>query len=57
MTLTMPKRTSEEDGKFELIRMLRNDPDVISAFKDGLEARKNGDRIHWNEAKVSLGIE
>ena len=49
-------RTREEKKEYGLIEELRNDPEVISAIRRGLEARQKGDRIHWNDVKVELGI-
>ncbi len=58
MTGVLPTRTRarEEEGKFELIMGLRNDPEVISAIRRGLEARRNGERIHWSDVKAELEI-
>jgi len=47
---------TREEGKYELIKELRSVPEVISAIRRGLEARRNGDRIHWNEVKAELGL-
>lgn len=49
-------KTREGKGKYELIEELRNDAEVISVIRRGLEARQKGDRIHWNAVKVELGI-
>lgn len=43
-------------GKDEFIKELRNDPEVISAIRRGLEARRNGERIHWDDVRAELGI-
>lgn len=55
MTSVVLTRTREE-GRYELIKELRNDAEVMSVIRRGLEARRKGDRIHWNEAKAELGI-
>lgn len=55
MTYASPTMTREEE-KYELIRELRNDSEVISAIKRGLEARRKGDRINWHKVKAELGI-
>ncbi len=52
-TLTKP---NAEDGKLNLIKELRSDTDFLSGIKRGLEARRKGDRLHWNDVKAELGI-
>ena len=41
----------------EEIDFMRNDPEIVGAIKRGLEARRNGERVHWNDVKVELGID
>jgi len=45
-----------EEGKYEEVKELRNDPEVMSAVRRGLEAWRKDDRIHWNEVKTGLGL-
>lgn len=56
MTGTMPTSIREKEGRYEQIRALRNETEVISAIERGVEARHNGERFHWNEVKTELGI-
>ena len=56
MTGMVMTSVREEKGTYELIKELRNDAEVISVIRRGLEARKKGDRIHWKDVKVELGI-
>ena len=53
---TLP-RPKVEDDKFSLIRELRSDTEFLSGGRRGLEARRKGDRIHWNDVKCGLEIE
>jgi hypothetical protein len=50
-------RPETKDDKLSLIRELRSDAEFLSGVKRGLEARRRGDRLHWNDVKVELGIE
>lgn len=55
LATTLP-RQEPEDAKLSLIKELRNDTDFLSGVRRGLEARRKGDRIHWNDTKAELGI-
>ena len=57
MTGMVLERVREEEEVCALARELRNDPKVMEAFSRGLEARRSGDRIHWNDVKSELGIQ
>lgn len=52
---TLPRLVIKDD-KLSLIRGLRSDAEFLSGVKRGLEARRRGDRIHWNDVKAELGI-
>lgn len=52
-TLSRPRA---KDDKFSLIGELRSDTEFLSGVRRGLEARRKGDRIHWNDVKAELGI-
>lgn len=56
MTAMVSTMTREEEGKYELIKTLRSDSEFMVGIRRGLEARRKGDRIHWNEVKAKLGI-
>lgn len=55
LAATLP-RPKVEDDKLSLIRELRGDTEFLSGVRRGLEARRKGDRIHWNDVKCGLGI-
>lgn len=44
------KMTKEE--KLKLIEELHSNPEVMRQIKRSLEARRRGDRIHWNDVKT-----
>lgn len=56
-TLVSMLRPIEKDEGLSLIKELRSDIDFLSGVKRGLEARRKGDRLHWNDVKAELGIE
>ena len=43
--------------KIKLIEELHDDSEFMAGVKRGLEARRKGDRIHWNDVKAELGIQ
>jgi len=49
-------RPETKDDKLSLIRELRSDAEFLSGVQRGLEARRKGDRLHWNDVKAELGI-
>jgi hypothetical protein len=49
-------RPETKDDKLSLVRELRSDARFLSGVQRGLDARRRGDRLHWNDVKVELGI-
>lgn len=56
-TLAETLQRPEIGDKLSLIRELRSDAEFLSGVQRGLESRRKGDRLHWNDVKVKLGIE
>lgn len=58
--MTNPTRKSQgvtpDTDKLSLIRELRSDAEFLSGVKRGLEARRRGDRLHWDDVKAELNI-
>jgi hypothetical protein len=51
------ERSIARDEELGSIKELRNDVDFLSGVRRGLEARRRGDRLHWNDVKAELEIE